>query len=444
MALVRAGRPGLSVMVSIVVAPLRAQARRGAPKRRPLRPAYLAQVTGPSGHHGTHSPSAPAMADQAQDRHLPATERKIKKAREDGQVARSRDLGHLASLAAGLLLLASAAPWLTEWSQRMLAKGLRFDVASLARPDAMTLHLQALATGALAIVLPLGAVIVVAAMAAGVLCGGWNFTLKPLAPTWQKISPVAGMGRVFSMQQLGTMAKACVLALVLGGIAVMYLREHWAQFATLLALPLPAALKAAAGLVMGGLLLLLLPLALSALIDVPMQRQLLLRQLRMSFEEVKKENKDVEGNAAIKSKMRARMREMANRRMIAAVPGADLVVMNPTHYAVALKYDEASMGAPRVVAKGADLMALKIRDVAKEAGVPVLQAPPLARALYAHSEIDKEIPTALFSAVAQVLAWVFQLRQGGAVRAALLATPPKPQVPPQLDPGEAMVQEDDA
>ena len=378
------------------------------------------------------------MADQDQDRHLPATERKIKKSREEGQVARSRDLGHVAALASGLLLLASAAPWLAEWSQRLLAKGLYFDAALLARPGAMTERLEALALAALAIVLPLGAVIVVAALAAGVLCGGWNFTLKPLMPRWDKISPVAGLGRVFSLQQLGTMGKACLLALVLGGIGAMYLYEHWARFATLLALPLPAALAASADLVSGGLMLLLLPLAVAALIDVPWQRQMLLRRLRMSFEEVKKENKDVEGNAAIKSKMRARMREMANRRMMAAVPGADLVVMNPTHYAVALKYDEASMGAPRVVAKGADLLALKIRDIAKEAGVPVLQAPPLARALYAHGEIDKEIPTALFSAVAQVLAWVFQLRHGGAQRAALLASPPKPVVPPQLDPGEAL------
>ena len=384
------------------------------------------------------------MADQAQDRHLPATERKIKKAREDGQVARSRDLGHVAALATGLLLLASSAPWLADWSQRLLAKGLRFDAALLAQPGAMTERLEALGFSALAIVLPLGAAIVIAALLAGVLCGGWNFTLKPLAPRWDKIDPFAGLARVFSLQQLGTMVKACVLALVLGVIGALYLREHWAGFAALLALPLPAALQAGAELVSGGLLLLLLPLAVFALIDVPWQRQMLRRRLRMSHEEVKKEHKDVEGNAAVKSKMRARMREMANRRTIAAVPGADLLVMNPTHYAVALKYDETSMGAPRVVAKGADLMALRMRDVAREAGVPVLQAPPLARALYAHGEVDKEIPTALFSAVAQVLAWVFQLRHGGAMRAALLASPPKPVVPPQLDPGAALQPEAEA
>jgi flagellar biosynthesis protein FlhB len=375
------------------------------------------------------------MADQAQDRHLPATERKIKKAREDGQVARSRDLGHFVALAVGLVLLAAGAPGLADWSKKLLSVGLRFDANTLAQTASMGERLAALSMGALAIVLPLGAAILFAAVLAGVLSGGWNFTWKPLAPKWDKLDPLAGLGRVFSLQQLGTMGKACLLALVIGGIGGLYIAQHFNDFTALLAQPLPAALSNGGELVSGGLMLMLLPLAAFAMVDVPLQRQMLLRRLRMSFEEVKKEHKDVEGNAAVKSKMKARMREMANRRMIAAVPGADLVVMNPTHYAVALKYDEASMGAPRVVAKGVDLMAMRIRDVAKEAGVPVLQAPPLARALYAHGEIDQEIPTALFSAVAQVLAWVFQLRHAGSARASLLASPPQPAVPPALDPG---------
>jgi flagellar biosynthetic protein FlhB len=178
----------------------------------------------------------------------------------------------------------------------------------------------------------------------------------------------------------------------------------------------------------------LLALAAFALVDVPLQRHLLLQRLRMSFEEMKKEQRDVEGNTEVKGKMRARMREMANRRMLAAVPHADLVVMNPTHYAVALKYDEARMAAPRVVAKGADLMALRIRDAAKGAAVPVLQAPPLARALYAHAEIDQEIPAQLFAAVAQVLAWVYQLRAAAAAGRPMHAPMPDLQVPPELDP----------
>ena len=144
----------------------------------------------------------------------------------------------------------------------------------------------------------------------------------------------------------------------------------------------------------------------------------------MSHQEAKQEIKELEGNVEVKAKVRARMREMANRRMLAAVPRADLVVMNPTHYAVALQYDDATMAAPRVLAKGADLMALRIRDAADAAKVPVLRAPPLARALYTHAEVDREIPAQLFSAVAQVLAWVYQLRAAMAARAAMPVEPP--------------------
>ena len=171
-----------------------------------------------------------------------------------------------------------------------------------------------------------------------------------------------------------------------------------------------------------------------ALVDVPLQRQLLLRRLRMNVEELKKEMRDVEGNAEVKGKMRLRMREMVNRRMLAAVPRADLVVMNPTHYAVALRYEESRMAAPRVVAKGADLLALKIRDVAREAKVPVLEAPPLARALYAHCDVDQEVPARLFAAVAQVLAWVYGLRDAAAAGRSHLAPTPVPQVPQDMDP----------
>jgi flagellar biosynthetic protein FlhB len=154
----------------------------------------------------------------------------------------------------------------------------------------------------------------------------------------------------------------------------------------------------------------------------------------MTYQELREEQRQLEGNVEIKSKVRARMREIVKRRMLAAVPRADLVVMNPSHFAVALRYDEATMAAPRVVAKGADLLALRIRDIAREAKVPVLQAPPLARALYAHAEIDQEVPPALFAAVAQVLAWVYQLRAALAGRGAMPAELPPLPVPAELDP----------
>ena len=245
---------------------------------------------------------------------------------------------------------------------------------------------------------------------------------------------------MFSKQQLVDTMKACLLALVLGVIGALYLNARLPEFSGLIAQPLPAAMGHAGELVLGGLVLLLLALALFALVDVPLQRQLLLRRLRMTVEEAKKEHKEVEGNTEVKAKMRAKMRELANRRMIAAVPEADLVVMNPTHFAVALKYDEATMAAPRVVAKGQDLLAFKIRDAAKGANVPVLEAPPLARALFKHAEVDQEIPAALFGAVAQVLAWVYQLRAAMAAGRYIDLPAPNVVVPPGLDPAAGRVE----
>jgi flagellar biosynthetic protein FlhB len=374
------------------------------------------------------------MADDAQDRQLPATERKIRKARSEGQVARSRDLGHLAAIGAGLALLMAFAPLLTAWLGRMLGEGLRFDAATLAQTASMTERLAASSTQMLTALLPLGAVIAAVAVLAGVLSGGWNFTLKALEPKFEKFSPLAGLKRMFSGQQLVDTLKVCVLALLLGAIGAAYLNSQLDGFSQLIALPLPSAMAEAGALLRNGLVLILIALAAFALVDVPLQRHMLMRRLRMSFEEVKKEHKEVEGNAEVKAKMKLKMRELANRRMLAAVPSADLVVMNPTHFAVALKYDEATMAAPRVLAKGADLMAFRIRDAAQGAKVPVLQSPPLARALYKHAEIDQEVPAALFGAVAQVLAWVFQLRAAVAAGRPMTAPLPAVEVPEGLDP----------
>lgn len=373
------------------------------------------------------------MADDAQDRQLPASERKIRKARAEGQVARSRDLGHVAALGAGTALVIALAPRGVAWMQDLLAGGLTFDATALAQGSAMTERLAMLGLQMLVVVVPLGVAIALLAIAAGVLAGGWNFTWEPLTPKFEKISPIAGLGRMFSKHQMVETLKACGLALVLGVVGGLYLWHGMPRFTQMLAMPLPAALSEAGALLQGGIVLLLLALGVFALVDVPLQRKLLLDRLKMSVEEAKKEHKETEGNPEVKARMRQKMRELANRRMLAAVPQADLVVMNPTHFAVALKYDEATMAAPRVVAKGQDLMALRIRDAAQGAKVPVLQAPPLARALYRHAELDQEIPAALFAAVAQVLAWVYQLRAAAATGRHV----PDPQfeLPPGMDPG---------
>jgi flagellar biosynthetic protein FlhB len=247
-----------------------------------------------------------------------------------------------------------------------------------------------------------------------VLSGGWNFAPQALLPRPDRLDPFAGFGRLLAGPQVGQALKACLLALIVGAVGTLYLRAHLDEFVAVLGLPLPAALAQAGRTLGGGLQMLLLALAAFALLDVPLQRRLLARQLRMTPQEFKQEQREVEGSAEVKARQRSRMRELATRRMLAAVPKADLVVMNPTHYAVALR----------------------IRDAALAAKVPVLQAPPLARALYAHAELDRPVPQALFTAVAQVLAHVYQLRahlRGEAAEPAPLAAIA---LPPGLDPHE--------
>lgn len=374
------------------------------------------------------------MADSAQDRRLPATARRIERARQDGQVARSRDLGHFAAiLSAGLLLLAIA-PWGVQALARILAQGLRFDAQVLQTPAGMTDRLLNSGWHFVLVAVPLGLLMVVVALLAGVSSGGWNFTWAALRPRLERLNPLAGLGRMFGAEHLGQAAKACLLALVLGVIGGAFVWQGFARFVHGLSMPLPAALSHAGDAVWAGVLLLLIALAVFAAVDVPLQRWMWLRGLRMTLQELKQEQKESDGNPEIKQRVRQRMRELSNKRMLAAVPTADLVVMNPDHYAVALKYDERTMAAPRVVAKGADLMAFRIRDAARAAQVPVLQAPPLARALYAHAQLDREIPSALFAAVAQVLAWVYQLRAAQAGRGRPPGELPPLPVPPELDP----------
>lgn len=374
------------------------------------------------------------MADSASDRHLPATARKLQKAREQGQVPRSRDLGHFAAIAIGGAALVAAAPAAARWLKDGLANALRFDHRVLEGSEAMIDRLAELATHLLWVALPMGVLMALVGVAGSVATGGWNFTLKPLAPNFGKLNPLGGIGRLVSKRQLIDALKASGLAIVLGAIGAFYLKAHAGEFGALFGMELTAGIESGAKTVLGGLALVVLALALVAAVDVPLQRWLHADQLKMSREELKNEMKESEGNTEVKGKVKARMREIVQRRMMAAVPKADLVVMNPTHYAVALKYEDGQMAAPRVVAKGADLIALKIRDLAKDSKVPVLQAPVLARALYAHTELDREIPAALFAAVAQVLAYVYQLRAAMAGRGPEPGPLPELNVPPELDP----------
>ena len=375
------------------------------------------------------------MAEQSsQDRNLPASQRKLKKARDEGQVARSRDFGHFIAIGTCGALLASFAPLVADWLQQMLMVGLRFDASAVQNTELMGERLSALTLRMMWVIVPFGLAMMAAALGGGVLIGGWNWTLNPVMPKFGKLNPLTGMVGLVSKDKLIDALKGSALALILGAIGALFLKAHVEEFTGAMALPLPAAIRSLSASMLAGLTLLLLALAAFAMIDVPLQRFQHAQRLKMSHQEIKQEHKELEGNQEIKAKLRARMREMTKRRMMAAVPSADLVVMNPTHYAVALKYDDKKMGAPRVVAKGADLLAFAIRDLATDSKVPVLQAPVLARALYAHAELDREIPAALFAAVAQVLAYVYQLRAALAGQLAMPPALPELNVPAELDP----------
>ena len=375
------------------------------------------------------------MASQdAQDRTQPASPRKLRKAREEGQIARSRDLGHFVAMAAGGAALVTCAPLLSGWMKQMLMQGLRFDHAAVQSPGFMGARLLELTVSLLWVIVPFGLLMAATGVAGNVAISGWNWSMKALMPRFDKLNPLTGVVGLLSKDKLIDALKGSALALILGAIGAFYFRSHVDDFSGLLTMPLNAAIEHGTRTLLGGLTLLLLALAAFAAIDVPLQKYQHAQRLKMSHAELKQEHRELEGNQEVKAKVRAMMKQASRRRMIAAVPTADLVVMNPTHYAVALKYDDGRMGAPRVVAKGADLLAMKIRDTAVDAKVPVLQAPMLARALYAHAELDREIPAALFAAVAQVLAYVYQLRAALKGHVAMPTALPELNVPAELDP----------
>lgn len=373
-------------------------------------------------------------ADDAQDRHLPASPRKLQKAREDGQVPRSRDLGHALALGGAWLAAGGLVPAALDAGAALLRAGLRFDVRSLGRVEALPEHLGPALQQFLLMLAPVASLMLALAVAAGLGLGGWNWTFKPLAPRFGKLNPLSGLAELVSADKLLDTGRSVLLALAVMAAGGVHVATHLEDFRALPARPLPAALEALGGLVQQGLVGALAVLVAFALLDVPWQRHQHAKRLRMSVQEAKQEHKEQEGSPEVKGRLRALMRQRAQRRMMAAVPTADLVVTNPSHYAVALKYDEAAMGAPRIVALGVDLVARRIRERAAEAGVPVLEAPPLARALWAHGELDREIPVALYAAVAQVLAHVYQLKAALAGQAPAPGPLPDLPVPAGLDP----------
>ncbi len=377
------------------------------------------------------------MADSEasrEDRQLPASERRLQKAREDGRVARSRDLGHFAVLGAALIGAAAIGPSMARETISMVRSALSFE-----RDAAMTVQrlpgvVAELGADAALATLPLVGGLAIVAIAATLIPGGLVLSTKPLDLDPSRLSPLNGIKRVFSVRGAFDLARLLVLSCALAAIGSWFVTTSLPEFAGLAARPLAQGLSGGAAVMGAGLAALVAVLAAVALVDVPFQWFRHRADLKMTHQEARREAKESDGDPMLRGRMRARQREIAGRRMLAAVPTADVVITNPTHYAVAIRYDESAMGAPRVVAKGADLLAGRIRELAAQAGVPLLEAPPLARALYAHVEVDREIPAALYNAVAQVLAWVYQLRHRAAAPGAAPSAPTGIEVPSGMDP----------
>ncbi|MDR7308543.1 EscU/YscU/HrcU family type III secretion system export apparatus switch protein [Rhodoferax saidenbachensis] len=374
------------------------------------------------------------MDSGSQDRNLPASERKLKKAREDGQVSRSEDLSHLAVLGAGAIAVLVLSPVLFDQLKLSMAQQLSFDAAIVMRPGTMLQRLSDTTTIGIAGCVAFAAIVTTAAIVAAVASGGWVNSLKPLMPDFSRLNPLSGFSNLFSKKKLLNTAKMVAMTGILFAIATSFLTSGFQEMASLLMQPSSAAIAHLTQWLTGGLGLMLLVVLMAAMVDVPLQTFLHKDQMKMSHQEVKQEGKESDGNPQIKSKIRQKQRELAQRSSVNAVPKADFVVMNPTHFAVAIRYDEKSMRAPRVISKGADLLAMKIRDVAKQHSIPVLQSPMLARALYANAELDQDIPSALYTAVAQVLAYVYRLRAALRGEGVMPQEVPQPFVPPELDP----------
>jgi len=363
-----------------------------------------------------------------------ASPKRLEQAREEGDVPRSREVATFTVLMAAGCCLWFAGEGLARRLMAIMVSGVSMDRTQIFDPDVM-IHRVANDIGSVLLsCLPLGLVVMGVALASPLLVGGWLFSGKAVAPNFMKLNPARGLGNMFSTNALVELLKAVAKASLVGVVAWLVMRHQQDAVMALASESLRAGSGHMISLLMTAFMIIVGALGLIAAIDGPYQMWHYANKLKMTRQETIQENKEANGNPQIKAKIRQLQREMSRRRMMAAVPTADVVVTNPTHYAVALKYAEGARGAPRVVAKGSDEVAAKIRELAIENNVAILEAPALARALHKHTDIDDEIPEALYAAVAEVLAYVFQLRAYGRHGGNRPDRPKKLPVPAELDP----------
>jgi flagellar biosynthetic protein FlhB len=375
-----------------------------------------------------------AAEDSDLERTEPASAQRLEKAREEGDVPRSRELATCTILMAAVIGFWTMGGNMVGQLNHMLSAGLSFRRDDAFDTNVLFGHLGANLADVLVAFAPVAGLLVLVALGSPLLIGGWLFSSKALAPNFGRMDPFSGLANMVSVRSLVELGKAVAKTLLVGWIAWAVIHG---QMQAVLGLSVEPVTSGAAHL--GQMLLITFAaiaggLVVIAAIDAPYQIWQYANKLKMTREELRQEAKESDGNPEIKAKIRQLQREMAKKRMMAEIPNADVIITNPTHYAVALKYAEGGMRAPKVIAKGADAIAARIREIGREHNIPLLEAPPLARALYRHTEIDDEIPEGLYTAVAEVLAYVFQLRafkKSGGNRPEM---PKEIDVPPQLDP----------
>ncbi len=364
------------------------------------------------------------MAETEQsERTEPASPRRLQQARERGQIPRSRELGNFATMIGGSAVLVALGGWSASHIADVMRRSLVIDAAQLADPQSMLTALGAAVAVAVQILLPVFGAVTVLMLIAAIALGGWTFSGQPMIPDFSRLNPLEGLKRLFGLQGFSELMKALLKVLVVGGVCTAIASHLFGDVMDIGHMAPRTAIGRGASLLSRAFVLLSASLAVVALVDVPLQIFQFNRNLRMTRQELRDEARESEGNPETKRRIRQMQQMVARRRMMQKVPTADVVIVNPTHFAVALKYDPKKMRAPRVLAKGVDLVALNIRRVAEENRVAVFESPKLARALYRSTDLDREIPTGLYLAVAQVLSYVFRVRALNPTLAARVARP---------------------
>jgi len=338
------------------------------------------------------------------------TGRRLSKAREEGSIARSRELPSAIMLMTGAAIVFWGGTVAASLLERMVATGLRIDPLLGRDPARLLAGAWVVVKPALAVVIVFGGGIAVIGTLSALLVGGLVFSWRPVMPDLARLDPIQGFARLWSREVLVEIVKSVIKLLGVAAVAYWWLRGAARNFADLARAGWPGGLWQAGSLLGQLFLLTSISLAIVVLLEVPYRIWSHRQDLRMSRQELRDEAREVEGNPQTKRRVKQMRRKVARARMMSQVPKADVVLTNPTHVSVALQYQQGTMRAPRLVAKGAGLVALRIREVAAEHDVPIVEAPPLARSLHRYVEIEDEVPAALYRAVAEVLAFVYRLR----------------------------------